>query len=132
MERSELIRRASVSHGHALLATLSALLIVGTGAAGLTRWALDLVMAAQAQSQQEWAVSLLEDQFEFALAPLPLDSVVVEGTAFKVSRRTRQDREQGDPNCGMHLEHTLQWTDTRGHARTLALRTYACSRARAY
>ena len=118
--------------GQVLLAHLVTVLMVGMGSAGLVRWTVELLTTIRCQAEQEWALELLQDQFEFGPAAAPAQSAVIEGTAFTLTRSSMQDRLQGDAACGAHMDHTVTWTDARGRVRSLGLRTHHCERPRAY
>ena len=133
MERPALnALKGSAESGHALVSSLVALLIVGSGSSGLARWTVDLLLAARAQAQQEWALSLLHDEFESAIGSDSSKSADIHGTTFTVRSGVPVGPGVGEPACGVHLEHTVQWTDPWGRLRVLSLRTHGCVRARAY
>lgn len=126
--------RSAVSpvRGHALLSALAALVMVGSGAIGLTAWTVQLLRLERTQAQREQAIGLLHDLLEGDPRGAAASTTEVTDGGHRIERFIRHDPSAGDPNCGAHRRWVVHWTDAWGQAQQLAIRTYDCRRARAY
>lgn len=122
----------SPARGQALLSALVALMMVATGAIGLTAWTLQLLRVERAQAQREAAIGLLHDLLEGDHRGASETSAEVTEGDLRIERSAHHTPSGGDPGCGHHRRWIVHWTDALGQPHQLGLRTYDCRRARAY
>lgn len=119
------------TQGQALVSCLLALLILGAGTTGLTRWTVELLRAERDLALRQRALDLLQDLAEDpSTAVRAHPSARLEG--FELQHRDQHDTQQGDGPCTVHRDLEVRWTDSSGGRQSLALRTQECARARAY
>jgi Tfp pilus assembly protein PilV len=117
--------------GQTLVSCLLALLILGSGTTGLTRWSAELLRTERDHALRQRALALLQDLAEdpaTALRANPGASVA----GFELHHRDQHDSPQGDAPCTVHRDLEVRWIDSSGTRQSLALRTQECARARAY